>query len=476
MKDRDKSEAPGAAGDAESIVELTPDMELGGDSEVKIIDLTDAIDGPADIPAVSPPAATPTAETIPVIEETPSPASIGQDTPDAIEQEVDAAFDAVQEPIQEPVSEDTDSVQAEPATGEESSGHDAELIDRLSDIPRRVDQAMEMAGRGDMQVDKIAQETAEPAPAPEGPGDFADLTADAAELESAMAEFTPDGEDGEILDLTEIVDTAELQAADVQMDGLYEEIIELTDIVDPAELQVSAVTEDLGDEDILELTDIVDPDELQVGALTEDRDDDDILELTDIVDPAELEAAPAQPAPQASGRIEGLGDQGAGQATDESPLEAQPPDIQPLPEEPGQEQTEPADAISIGAIPPFEDEGPHENSVIQLSDVLNQSAPKEERVPIEQIKVGAEEELAQQSISLEAELTADSLGMDLEKEAWEEDKTVTDREIEAAVERIIQTKYTETIERLIAKAVEKAVTREIENIKRAMLDGDEPLT
>ena len=95
MKDRDKSKAHGAAGDAESIVELTPDMELSEDSDVKIIDLTNAIDGPADIPAVSPPAAKSAAGKVPEVEKATSPAPAGQDAPDAIEQEVDAAFDAV---------------------------------------------------------------------------------------------------------------------------------------------------------------------------------------------------------------------------------------------------------------------------------------------------------------------------------------------------------------------------------------------
>ena len=52
---------------------------------------------------------------------------------------------------------------------------------------------------------------------------------------------------------------------------------------------------------------------------------------------------------------------------------------------------------------------------------------------------------------------------------------MTDQEVEAAVERILKTKYAETIERLIANAVEKAVSREIENLKRTMLDDDEGL-
>ena len=58
MEDRDKSKAHGAAGNAESIVELTPDMELSEERDIKIIDLTDAIDGPVESPVISRPAAT----------------------------------------------------------------------------------------------------------------------------------------------------------------------------------------------------------------------------------------------------------------------------------------------------------------------------------------------------------------------------------------------------------------------------------
>ena len=41
------------------------------------------------------------------------------------------------------------------------------------------------------------------------------------------------------------------------------------------------------------------------------------------------------------------------------------------------------------------------------------------------------------------------------------------------MERIILKKYGASIETLIAKAVEKAVTREINSIKRTMLDDDD---
>ena len=63
---------------------------------------------------------------------------------------------------------------------------------------------------------------------------------------------------------------------------------------------------------------------------------------------------------------------------------------------------------------------------------------------------------------------------EVEEETGRNVRTLTDQEIEAAVERILKTKYAETIERLIANAVEKAVNREIEILKRSMLDDDAP--
>jgi hypothetical protein len=46
------------------------------------------------------------------------------------------------------------------------------------------------------------------------------------------------------------------------------------------------------------------------------------------------------------------------------------------------------------------------------------------------------------------------------------------KQIEAAVEHVIRTKYADTIEKLIAIEVEKAVTREIENLKRTLSDDE----
>jgi hypothetical protein len=51
----------------------------------------------------------------------------------------------------------------------------------------------------------------------------------------------------------------------------------------------------------------------------------------------------------------------------------------------------------------------------------------------------------------------------------------TEEEIEALIEKVIRTKYGQTIEQMIATVVEKVVTREMDNIKRNLMeDQGEP--
>ena len=96
-----------------------------------------------------------------------------------------------------------------------------------------------------------------------------------------------------------------------------------------------------------------------------------------------------------------------------------------------------------------------DDELVTLTDVLNRTAAEtSKRPPVE--RVGG-------------------VIREVEEETGRDVRTLTDQEVEAAVERILKTKYAETIERLIANAVEKAVSREIENLKRTMLDDDEGL-
>jgi 23S rRNA maturation-related 3'-5' exoribonuclease YhaM len=64
--------------------------------------------------------------------------------------------------------------------------------------------------------------------------------------------------------------------------------------------------------------------------------------------------------------------------------------------------------------------------------------------------------------------------MDLVEKTANEQQILSDKEIERTIEKIIQSKYADTIERMVAHAVEKAVTQEIEKIKRSLPDNEPP--
>lgn len=66
---------------------------------------------------------------------------------------------------------------------------------------------------------------------------------------------------------------------------------------------------------------------------------------------------------------------------------------------------------------------------------------------------------------------ADSLGIELDsKEDISEADGITDEKLEAALERVIKKMFYEKIDGLLAQAIEKTVTREIEKLKKALLE------
>jgi len=70
---------------------------------------------------------------------------------------------------------------------------------------------------------------------------------------------------------------------------------------------------------------------------------------------------------------------------------------------------------------------------------------------------------------------ADSLGIELDsKEDISKDpfaaETITDEKIEAALERVIKKVFYEKIDGLLAEAIEKTVTKEIERLKKVLLE------
>jgi|GEM_PF-1609724 len=381
----------------------------------------------------------------------PPPAAATGEAVDTIEDEVDAAFDEVQ------------SVPPSP----EAKNANGKLFDKLSNITQMVDDAVRQI-KDKPAPEEDLQEIIEPAPL-----DEATLASDAAELDAAMA-----GEpEEEIIDLVDKVDpqTVELNDSGDLPDD--DDFIELTDVVDPTELHTAA-TGTLADDDIIELTDIVDPAELKnkdaesqiegavaepasESAHTEDKEEELALSELDDFDPhAELTSQSA--------------------AEDEDDFEANELDDlfndDALPTEDALEDKAPAgEDAANGTAPSGEETSERPEQIIQLADVLNSGA-KKSRPPIEQIKMGADEDIANQHISLEEEVTADAIGLDLAQENAKEQQALSNKEIETAVEQILRSKYADTIERMIASAVEKAVTREIENIKRTLSDDDDPLT
>jgi hypothetical protein len=320
----------------------------------------------------------------------------------------------------------------------------------------------------------------------------------------------------DILELTDIVQPEKIQAqaetatTDDEMpdfDGKTDEedILELTDIVQPEKIQAQAETATTDDEmpdvdgktdeeDILELTDIVQPEKIQAQVETATTDaetadfdggaaEEDILEPTDIVVPPE--------------QIEETGDDGVFDTaenveSDDTSWKAAPEaetvearetasdtaeladlfmDEMTDPDEPLEQAPEPDRDISADVGAPLSDFAAgtdDEDQVIQLADVLNQGA-RTGFPPMEQVKLGAEEDIDARPISIEQEDTANSLGLDLEDEA------ALDRKILAIVEQVIQEKYAGTIEALISQAVEKAVTREIEALKRTLSEDDDSI-
>jgi hypothetical protein len=434
MEDRDKSKGT----KSESIVDLTPDMEVTDASQIEIIDLTDIVDGPDEIP----PSGVPVEETPTASEPPASRPFSGNTVSSAIEKEVEAAFDFVQSPISE-------------ATQEEPPQSDPKgLMDTLSDIPQLVDDALDDSGAQDNGME-----------------------ADAGAVDSAA------GAEDEIIELTDIVDPSELEAAGLKMEE-DDEIIELTDIVDPSEFEAAGLIMEEEDE-IIELTDIVDPAEMHVGAVAaepedtgavqpaasgapdeaglEDQEYEDLLEMIDTLDADDLlmdlaEEASEGPGPAAREpdveetvaiAADAAGPEPGGEPDEDLEYEDLLETIDSLDPEDLLVSVDEAGLLESGQEAGEADE---EEGLVTLTDVLNRNnADTVEMPPVERVS---------------------GVIREVEEETGRDVKTLTDLEVEAAVERILKTKYAETIERLIAKAVEKAVNREIENLKRTMLDDD----
>ncbi|MDA8138269.1 MAG: hypothetical protein M0036_06385 [Desulfobacteraceae bacterium] len=282
--------------------------------------------------------------------------------------------------------------------------------------------------------------------------------------------------DDDTIELTDVVDASELismQGSDeVEAPGASDEEIELKDIVDPAEVAAAlkqSETETFEDEDeeVIELIDKVQkeepaaapPEELSPAEIASEEPvldtlptaDEEIIELIDKVQGEALMVAPPEE-----------------EAPAEMASEEPAPDIAPTAEEEVIELVDKVQDETLTVAPPEEEapvdmpssEGPApvitpSEQVIHLDDVLNQVRQNKDRL-VENITQGVEEEL-KETMGQEGRAEEVAMGMDLEE----------------AVEKVIRAKYGQTIEQLIATVVEKVVTREIESLKRNLLEDDE---
>lgn len=508
MEDRTQSKTQSAKTIKEKIVDLTADMELPDQTQHKIFDLTkdpdsakdiaeeqsavdthivdttdtleaqapvtsdsDVVpdrkpaDDLADIPEDAATSAldveTATAEPF---EETPSlqaaddsDATVSEKSK-SIEDEVDAAFNAVQDELTEPVEE---------------KKTDDQLFDKLSNITQEVDNAVRQIKESEPSIE-VEDGGVEPSPIDEEA-----LSSDAADLEAAMAGAD---EEDETIELTEVVGSA----ASVESDAAEEpddDIIELVDRVDPAELESMKAEEVDDDDDIIELTDIVDPAEIAAGDIVS-KPAEQVVESAGQAE-ADRDAEPEALEPEEEVLALSDVDQFESIADDEKPPTVVQDEFEPvetddlfegdvsLEEELARKSRPESDHIDTGVVPAVDEEDEQQEQVIQLADVLG-GGVIEDRPPIEQIKMGAEEDIANQHISVEAEETANALGIDLVEKTEKEQHILSDKEIERTVEQIIQSKYADAIERMVARAVEKAVTQEIEKIKQSLSDDEPP--
>ena len=522
MEDHNQSWKKSKSADKESIVELSKDMESPDQTKHKIIDLTLEMDSSED-KAQAKPAKEMIQEKLsdtPEPAEEKSPAAMVNETTDSVEEEVDAAFDAVQmQPIESTATK-----------------ADNALFDELSDITQQVDDAVSRRDTNTssdenplppiepvpLDNDTLAADAAEldVAMAGDDDDDPTDQTDVALNGEDELSDAFEVEDNDDIIELVDVVESTELADLGTTTPQEDDEIIELTDIVDPAEVESlgidtqqkkKAAEADLPDPlDDAESTDTgLDPVEEEL-TLSESDIDGDVDLFTDIdaglateqdafgdlaepFDAAELDTlfdndniaqeeagldiepqaddidTDSAPAPQEEQDF--LGD--PDESFDAAELDTLFDDDDIAQEEADFAIEPQTDDTDTDDAPALQEEGDHQEQVIQLADVLR--ASNGQSSPATEFQADEEDHRAHQLVSRESQDTSDALDSSLNQASEIDNESDEDKKIEAAVEHVIQTKYADTIEQLIANEVEKAVMREIENIKRTLSEDDEPL-
>lgn len=540
MEDSNKMKAQpkDAPQDKGRVIDLTPEMEKAAGARVKIIELTQAFEPPADKSAPSmEPAIEPSAESAaqPAMEpETAAPDAHhppGRIDVTNIEADIDAAFDAMEdynppqpsddaavalsgiaEPEQlapsttdpeleltmdelvddEPWNKSSDTASDNAAgtapgdaplnltdvvrpidlTGEAqpvesmdenrpSASFDASTTDETPDEILELSDAVDMGGTADAQDEEETIDLNDIVPAHE--------TA-AAEEQDEIIELIeivgPDelaaipDEEEEMIDLTDAVPGQETAAEE------QDEVLELTEIIDPDK---PATIQD-EEEDVIDLTDVAQSDASDADAETAQ---DEAIELTEAVDPDETAVGyPAEAIePADAGRPDDRPEQAPAPAdlegrTDEAaielsnPVEGDASFSAPQPPEPADDEDR---AGRLAAANVLEDgDADLDDQVIRLDSVLNHLRKNKNKL--------------ERDITLEVEEELFNTASPVDDQAKQSDTPpvfAVDPEMERAVEKILTTKYAHTIEEIIAKTVERVVTREIENIKRNLMEDED---
>jgi hypothetical protein len=301
------------------------------------------------------------------------------------------------------------------------------------------------------------------------------------ELTKVAESRVPDAE--EIIELEEIVSPALESAAD------DEALIDLIDVVEPIDspparwISGKLLPGAAADSEIIDLVDIVAPEQPSTP------EDDAFIELIDMVS---IEALPTDAEEEIIELVDVVSFEAAPTDAEEAIIElVDVVSFEALPDEEAQEQIinlveSVSSAESAPSAFPGEENAPEarieEVDLIELDRLLQTEEDRPDTgEQVIQLDEHRKVELPEPEITLSlddapSENPADPPMLPMELIGIEVSKTLPEaaglssQAIEAAIEKILLTKYAGHIEHLIAAAVEKTVTREIEQIKREFMD------
>lgn len=504
--------------DATSYVEKPIEQEVADGSESTPAD---------DATASSIPSVSEVEEIIISTSEQEQPAAIVDETTDTIENEVDAAFDAVAvqppEPVPAPVdnllfdelSDITKEVDEAAAALEEGEYTDSDQLQ--PDDPAPVDDEDISAQAAELEASMA--------------GDFDDNdqhpTGSVAEQqEQDISDEIEEIENDLIIELVDVVDPSELDY--LEAEAIEEDkIIELTQIVDidelegfeegaqnrQSEIEASSPTEKIqplpataGGQSAEEAFALSEIDEFSDLDSDLDGEIDASVDTEDIFDAAELDGLFDDDIPEdeTTESVNTLSDDTAivsdpsmeeanalfdivedfdnTESFEENTVEQIEPipsleetdglfDIEDQNHESRFQENASSDTMDIEPITPLADNNAEQEQVIQLADVLSAS----KRPPLsEHSQLSSGEDMDDLPVGSETQDETNGTAPKPEEETADDSALFEDKKIEAAVEKIIRTKYADKLEQLIASAVEKAVTQEIANIRRSLSDNEEP--